>query len=159
GGGAWCAWRQTGQWESDGTRPAYQRGRCDEDLSVLRWVDLGRTDDFWDRLKFIPLTADQSVWLTLGGQVRERGEYYGQYLFGASQPKQSDGYLLSRYRLSADVHVSPYFRVFAEGKSSFALDRDLQGGRTTAYVDEFDFVNGFADLMIRSGTPAGLTFR
>ena len=28
--------------------------------------------------------------------------------------------------------------MFAEGKSSFASDRDLQGGRTTAFVDEFD---------------------
>ena len=108
---------QTSQGESEIKRPAYQvgsAGRFDEDWSVLRGVDLARTDDFWDRLKFIPLTADQSVWLTLGGQVREREEYYRQYLFGASQPKQSDGYLLSRYRLSADVHVSPYFRVFAE---------------------------------------------
>jgi hypothetical protein len=70
---------------------------------VLRGVDRGQIDDFWDRLKFIPFTADQSVWLTLGGQVRERFEYFNQFLFGASQPKQSDGYLLSRYRLSADL--------------------------------------------------------
>jgi len=160
--GACPVFAQTSQGESEVKRPAYQigsAGRFDEDWSVLRGVDLGNTDDFWDRLKFIPLTPDQSVWLTLGGQVRERGEYYGQYLFGASQPKQSDGYLLSRYRLSADVHVSPYFRMFAEGKSSFALDRDLQGGRTTAYVDEFDLLNGFADIMIPFGTQASVTLR
>src|SRR2546430_15522826 len=74
---------QTSQGESEVKRPAYQigsAGRFDEDWSVLRGVDLGRTDDFWDRLKFIPLTADQSVWVTLGGQVRERWEYFGQYL-------------------------------------------------------------------------------
>src|SRR5260370_6743794 len=114
--GALPAWAQTGPPPSELPRPALQIGnaaRFDGDWSVLRGVDLGRTDDFWDRLKFIPLTADGSVWLTIGGQVRERWEYFGQYLFGASQPKQSDGYLLSRYRLSADVHVSPYFRMFA----------------------------------------------
>jgi hypothetical protein len=157
--GARPVFAQTSQAQSEIKRPAYQLGRFDEDWSVLRGVDRGQTDDFWDRLKFIPLTADQSVWLTLGGQVRERFEYFTQFLFGASQPKQSDGYLLSRYRLSADLHVSPYFRMFAEGKSAFALDRDLQGGRTTAFVDEFDLLNGFVDIMIPFGTQASVTLR
>jgi hypothetical protein len=40
-------------------------------------VDRSKTDDFWDRFKFIPLTEDQNVWLSLGGQVRERLEYFG----------------------------------------------------------------------------------
>jgi hypothetical protein len=74
-------------------RPAYQigsAGRFNEDWSVLRGVDLGATDDFWDRLKFIPLTKDGSVWLTFGGQARERGEYFNQFLFGASRPEHSD---------------------------------------------------------------------
>jgi len=51
-------------------RPAYQIGsagqsslRFNEDWSVLKGVDLSKTDDFWDRLKYIPLTPDQSVWL------------------------------------------------------------------------------------------------
>jgi hypothetical protein len=62
---------QVGQTPSEPNRPAYQLRRFDEDWSVLRGVDLGKTDDFFDRLKFIPLTPDQSVWLSLGGQVRE----------------------------------------------------------------------------------------
>jgi alginate export protein len=49
--------------------------------------------------------------------------------------------------------------VFAEGKSSFASDRDLQGGRTTAFVDEFDLFNGFADVMIPLGERASVTLR
>jgi hypothetical protein len=85
---------QAGRSDSEVKRPAYQVTRFDDDWSVLQGIDLGKTDDVWDRLKFIPLSADQSVWLTLGGQVRERGEYFQQYLFGASQPKQSDGFLL-----------------------------------------------------------------
>src|SRR2546426_11932249 len=143
-------------------RPALQigsAGRFNEDWSVLRGVDLSTTDDFWDRLKFIPLTKDGSVWLSLGGQARERAEYFRQFLFGSSQPEQSDAYLLSRFRLSADLHVTPYVRIFAEGKSAFALDRDLQGGRTTAFVDEFDLLNGFADIVIPLGEQASATLR
>jgi hypothetical protein len=143
-------------------RPALQTGsaaRFNEDWSVLEGVDLGATDDFWDRFKFMPLTPDQSVWLSLGGQVRERAEYFRHFLFGASKPDDTDAYLLSRFRLNTDLHVTRYFRVFAEGKSAFTLDRDLEGGRTTAYVDEFDLLNGFADIMIPLGERASATLR
>src|SRR2546425_1338542 len=153
---------QAGQPPNEPKRPAYQigsAGRFNEDWSVLRGVDLDKTDDFWDRLKFIPLSPDQNVWLTLGGQARERGEYFRQFQFGDSEPKQSDGYLLSRFRLSADLHVTRYFRMFAEGRSAFALDRELAGGRTTAFVDEFDLLNGFADIMIPFGEQASVTLR
>jgi hypothetical protein len=156
------AWAQAGRPSVEPTRPAYQigsAGRFNEDWSVLRGVDLDKTDDFWDRLKFIPLSPDQNVWLTIGGQAREREEYFRQFLFGNSEPKQSDGYLLSRYRLSADLHVTSYFRMFAEGRSAFALDRELVGGRTTAFVDEFDLMNGFADVMIPLGQQASVTLR
>jgi hypothetical protein len=156
------AWAQSSQAATEPKRPAYQlgsAGRFNEDWSVLRGVDLDKTDDFWDRLKFIPLSPDQYVWLTIGGQAREREEYYRQYLFGASEPKQSDAYLLSRFRLSADFHVTQYFRMFAEGRSAFALDRELAGGRTSAYVDEFDLMNGFADVMIPFGQRVSVTLR
>jgi len=156
------AWAQSSPDASEPKRPAYQlgsAGRFNEDWSLLRGVDLNRTDDFWDRLKFISLSPDQNVWLTIGGQVRERGEYFRHFLFGASVPKESDGYLLSRFRLNADLHVTEYFRMFAEGRSAFALDRDLVGGRTTAFVDELDLMNGFADIMIPFGQKANVTLR
>src|SRR3989442_4169895 len=156
------AWAQSSQAPTEPKRPAYQlgsAGRFNEDWSSLRGVDLGTTDDVLDRLKFIPLSPDQNVWLTIGGQLRERGEYFKHFLFGASEPKDSDGYLLSRYRLSADLHVTQYFRMFAEGRSAFALDRDLAGGRTTSYVDELDLMNGFADIMIPVGQQASVTLR
>src|SRR5260370_15384452 len=153
---------RVGQPPGEPKRHAYQigsAGRFNEDWSVLRGVDLDKTDDFWDRLKFIPLSPDQNVWLTLGGQARERGEYFRQFLFGNSEPKQSDGYLLSRYRLVADLHVTRYFRMFAEGKSALALDRELAGGPTAGYVDELDLLNGFADVMIPLGEQTSVTLR
>jgi hypothetical protein len=156
------AWAQSRSAATEPNRPAYQigsAGRFNEDWSSLRGVDLGATDDPLDRLKFIPLTSDQSVWLTIGGQIRERGEYFRHLLFGDSQPKDSDGYLLSRYRLLADLHVGRYFRLFAEGRSAFALDRELAGGRTTSFVDEVDLVNGFADIVIPLGEQTDVTLR
>src|SRR5438128_7303963 len=49
--------------------------------------------------------------------------------------------------------------MFVEGKSSFSVDRDLVGGRTTSFVDEFDLQNGFADIMIPFGEQANVTLR
>jgi len=34
---------------------------------------------------------------------------------------------LSRFRLNTDLHITPYFRLFFEGKSALSTDRDLQG--------------------------------
>ena len=71
-------------------RPALQIGsalRFNEDWSTLEGVDTSKTDDFWDRLKFIPFTADQSVWLSIGGQARARFEHFDNFQFGASAPK------------------------------------------------------------------------
>ena len=152
-------WAQADQPANELKRPAYQLRRFDEDWSGLRGVDLSATGDFWDRLKFIPLTRDESVWLSLAGQVRERAEYFRHFLFGASKPDDTDAYLLSRFRLSADLHITSYVRLFAEGKASFALDRTLAGGRTNSFVDEFDLQNGFADIMIPLGERADVTLR
>jgi hypothetical protein len=63
-------WGQTEKAAGEPKRPALQIGsalRFNEDWSTLKGLDLSQTDDFWDRLKFIPLTKDESVWLSFGG--------------------------------------------------------------------------------------------
>jgi hypothetical protein len=88
--GALPARAQVRQPTGEPNRPTYQIGsaaRFNEDWSVLRGFDLDKTDDFWDRVKFIPLTPDDNVWVTIGGQARERFEYFHQFQFGDSEPK------------------------------------------------------------------------
>src|SRR5258706_5546583 len=155
-------WAQTEKPAGEVKRPAYQigsAGRFNEDWSAVKDVDLSKADDFWDRLKFIPFTADQSVWLSLGGQIRERVEYFDQFQFGTSVPKRSDTYLLSRFRLNADLHITPYFRVYAEGRSALATGRDLQGRNSTGFYDQADLLNGFADIVIPFGKETSVTLR
>jgi len=161
--GTFPAWGQTEKATEEINRPALQIGsalRFNEDWSTLKGVDLSRTDDFWDHVKFIPLTQDQSVWLSFGGQARARVEYFNQFQWGASQPEQSDAYLLSRLRLSADLHVTPYFRMYVEGKSALVpVNRKLQGDNSTAFYDQNSLFNGFADIMIPFGEQANVTLR
>jgi alginate export protein len=139
-------------------RPAYQDRRFDEDWSKLKDVDLSGPGHEWDRPKFFPLNEGETVWVTFAGQVRGRSEYYNQFQFGDSKPEQSAGYSLSRVRLSADLHVSKYFRIFAEGKGSQSTDRDLTGG-SAANVDNVDLQNLFADVVVPLGGPATVAVR
>lgn len=131
-------------------QPKYQDRRFDEDWSPLRGADRAQLSP-WDRIKFVPLDERQNVWMTLGGQARERSEYFNEFQLGSSTPERSGGFLLSRYRLSIDFHAGPYFRVFAEAKSALSFDRRLTGGNSASFVDELDLQNGFADVAIPLG--------
>lgn len=55
-------------------RPEILAMRQEEDWSALR--DPALRTDLFDRVKFIPLNRDGSSWLTLGGEARERYEYF-----------------------------------------------------------------------------------
>src|SRR5882724_8763168 len=152
------AWGQSEKAGGEPKRPALQIGsalRFNEDWSTLKGVDLSQTDDFWDRLKYIPLTKDESVWLSFGGQARGRVEYFNQFQWGASAPEQSAGYLLTRLRLSGELHVTPYFRMYVEGKSALVpINRKLQGDNSTSFYDQNSLFNGFAEIMIPFGEQA-----
>ena len=158
--GVFPAWAKDDPPATEVAHPAYQILRFDEDWSVLRDIDRSKTGDFWDLVKFIPITQDKKVWLSLSGQVRERLEYYHEYLWGTEGGREhSDSYLLSRFRLGADLHITPYFRLFAEGKSSLSTERELLGGNTNSYVDTIDLQNGFAEVMIPLAEQARVTLR
>src|SRR6516164_6024992 len=54
--------------------PAYKLLRYDEDYSYLK--DPSRRTDFWDPIKYIPLCCREDWYLSFGGEVRERYEFY-----------------------------------------------------------------------------------
>src|SRR5258708_12662147 len=91
----------------------------EEDWRALQGV--ARTD-LWDPVKFVPLSADGTTSLSLGGEVRVTYERFGNPNFGLTPPDPA-GYLLQRYLLHADVHVGSRARVWTEFNSS------LENGR------------------------------
>jgi len=54
--------------------PPYQPLRYDEDYSYLR--DLTRRTEFWDIIKYVPFNDKGKWYLSVGGEVRERYEYF-----------------------------------------------------------------------------------
>jgi len=68
-------------------------------------------------------------------------------------------FLLNRVRVYADLHATKTFRAFVEVKSALSSDRDLPGGKSTPYVDEFDFQNAFLDVRVPLGDTDSFTVR
>ncbi len=133
---------------------AYKTERWEEDYFALR-NPAARTDPL-DFLKFIPLNSNGDWYVTLGGLVRDRYEYFNHNTFGAGA-QDRDGYNLLRISEYADLHLGPNVRIFLEGRSAFENDR--VGGPRGPDLDEMDPQQMFADFMIPCGDKAKFTFR
>lgn len=130
-------------------RPQYNVLRWQEDWSVLRGQ---KQQDFWDPIKYVPLSKDGAYWASFGGSVRLRPEFWKNFNFGLQAPppndKDSDEFLLSRILFHGDFHLGETFRIFLEGKSSLSTGRDLPGGTGTLFRDTIDLQNGFLAVQL-----------
>jgi hypothetical protein len=130
--------------------PAIMSPRYTEDYSYLRDPD-NRSGAWWEPLKFIPLDAAGSAYLTVGDEMRLRYERFWNNQFG-SAVKPDEGYLRFRALPYADLHVGPDVRVFGQLIAAWAARSD----RTKSpFTDEtgVDLLQGFADW--RLPLPAG----
>lgn len=119
---------------------SYRLNRADENYSYLR--DPSRRTDFWDPVKYVPLNGSGSMYFSLGGEARERYEYFNHPNWGAGPP--GSGYLLQRYFLHGDLHLGEVARFFAQFQSS--LENDRKGGPRPTDKDELDVHQLFLDL-------------
>jgi hypothetical protein len=150
-----CLFGVPGASDEPPARPKYARQRFDEDWSVLRGQ---KPTDFFDPIKYIPLNEPGSVWLSLGGELRERFE--GWTNFNLMDADDTDGaFLLSRFKLHADAHVGENYRVFVEGLGAFSTDRDLPGGRRTGDINELDLLAAFGEAKFDLGSGTSLRVR
>jgi len=134
--------------------PPFKKLRQDEDYACLR--DPSQRSDYLDAIKFIPLNTNRDSYLTLGGEVRERYEYYHNNLWGRG-PQDDDGYFLQRYMLHADAHFGESFRFFAQFKSG--LEDGRNGGPRPTDRDDFDLHQAFADARLPWRDADSLTLR
>jgi hypothetical protein len=117
-------------------KPDFALLRPDEDYSPL--AHTRRTG--WSRIKFVPLTSDQTSWLSFGGEARVRYEYYRNENW-SDVLNDNDGYLLTRTYAHADVQAGR-FRFFGQLQSSFSEGR--RGGPGPIDVDRVDVQQAFA---------------
>src|SRR5262245_18403019 len=88
-------------------RPPFSLLRYDESYTFLENPEC-RTE-FWDAVKYIPLGRRSGSYLSLGGDFRERYEFFHNEDAG-SAPADGDGnnsYARHRYLLHGDLHLGP----------------------------------------------------
>lgn len=136
--------------------PPYQMLRFNENWSGLAHHDPTLTGDWFDRIKYIPLSDDGEVWISFGGHARLRIEDWSNFNFNESN---DDTFLLSRLVMHGDLHLGEHLRIFAEGLSAHVTDRDLPGGKRTLDVDEAEISQLFVDLKLPLSQDVTLTLR
>ena len=99
------------------------------DWSFLR--DPQQRVDWIDRLHYIPIGGSATRFLSINGQIRERGEYQDHPAFGA-QPADN-GYLLQRYLLSGVEPASNGFLSVASGFSIVFSSSSVRSVKPLAY--------------------------
>ncbi len=134
--------------------PIFTALRYDEDYSYLK--DPAAATDAFDPIKYIPLSKRGDSYLTLGGQLRDRYEYFQNALFG-SGAQDKNGYNLLRMMVNADLHLGPNVRVFAEGIS--ATEQGRVGGPRSSDANQIDLHQAFVDVTLPLAADASFTLR
>jgi hypothetical protein len=146
----------TAQAQAQAPAPAYAPARWNEDYSYLKNAP---RSDLFDPIKYVPLGVDD-WYLSLGGQLRYRYEYFNNFNFSPpppAPPQDEDGYHLTRILLHGDVHFGKNLRLFAQGKS--AMEDGREGGPRPVDADEIDVQQLFVDFKLPFGEKTGAMFR
>jgi len=131
----------------DAGPPGYKLFRYDEDYRYL--AKGAENGDFWDAIKYVPIGRDTPVYLSLGGELRERVEYYSPFSFGLGRAP-ADAYVLHRLLLHGDLHASEYFRAFLQIGSYFAISKN---NPAAPYEDRLDLQQAFVDFRLPLALP------
>ena len=135
-------------------RPAFQTLRYNEDWSFLR--DKTQRTDFFDPAKYVPLDTNGNWYLSFGAEARLKYELYSEPVFN-QKPADDNGFLLQRYLMHADIHATPYFRVFGQLQSS--LEDFRNGGPRPTDRDNLDLHQAFFDASIPLNGGDAVTLR
>jgi len=133
-------------------KEAFKLLRYDEDYSSLK-NDTAKS--WYNKMKYTPLSKTGNTFLSIGGEVRFQYFYFKNEDWGDA-PKDSNGYVLSRYLTHADFRAGKHFRTFVQLQSSLANDK-----LSTSPVDEnaLELHQAFVYFKLGSKPTASLTFR
>ena len=134
--------------------PEFKLLRYEEDYTYLR--DPGQRADLFDPIKYIPLNAEGDIYLSLGGEIRERYEFTSNPAWG-QDPQDEHGVFLQRYLLHADLHLTKHSRFFGQLKSALASGRE--GGPSPVDEDQLAVQQAFLDLNAALWMGIGSTLR
>jgi hypothetical protein len=116
-------------------------------------------DELWAPYKYIPLAGTNygAIYLSLGGELRERYESYHNINFGFANAPAYDGYILQRIMFNTDLHVTDWVRGFVQLGDMRILGE--RGVPSTTDTDRLDLMQKFVDVKLPSPLGDGPTLR
>lgn len=135
-------------------RAVIDKLRYEDDIACFR--DPANRESPLDALKFVPFDKMGEVYLSLGGEVRQRYEHTHDPSFG-EDPQDEAGVWLQRYVLHGDLQLGPHVRVF--GALFSALEAGRKHGPSPVDENELEVQNAFIDLSFSPTHQSGLTLR
>lgn len=129
-------------------RPSFLDMRYDEDWSVLKNPAL--RGDLFDSMKYIEL--GERSYLSLGGEVRHRVDYWRDANFGYVPARNMDS-VMQRYQFHADWHIGDHVRAF--GQFASALQSGKRGGPWPTDENPAEVHQAFVEF--RGGSPSQST--
>ncbi|MEH6306247.1 alginate export family protein [Olivibacter sp. CPCC 100613] len=126
--------------------------RFNEDYSALK--DSTRT--FYNSLKYLPLSESGKAYVSFGGELRAELDRAQHEDWGANNVG-SNIFLLQRYQLHADLHLSDRIRIFGQLRSG--LENGRKNGPRPIDEDQLNVQNLFIDLIPYKGMDDKMTIR
>ncbi|NHO34229.1 alginate export family protein [Acetobacter fallax] len=129
-----------------GTVGAPGQPRWAEDWSGLAVMpQKKKRDDWFNRLKYIPLTDKGDIWLSLNGEERLRYIFENQPMMGTAGKTNASRVLL-RSQYGADLHVGEHVRAYAEFLWGVAGGSNYYGYQTGAQRERLDLQQGILEV-------------
>lgn len=126
--------------------------RFNEDYSALK----DSTSTFYNRLKHLPLSKNGRTFVSFGGELRAELDRAQHEDWGARNAGR-DIFLLQRYQLHADLHLSDRIRIFGQLRSG--LENGRKNGPRPIDEDQLNVQNLFIDLIAYRGMDDRMTIR
>lgn len=126
--------------------------RYDEDYHGLK--DSAKT--FYNKVKYIPLSTEGSIYLSLGGEARGELDYAVNEDWGKMNTG-TDIFVLQRYHLHADLHLGSRIRVFGQLRSG--LEDGRKNGPRGIDEDQLNVQNLFVDIIPYKRDDKSITLR
>jgi hypothetical protein len=129
------------------SEPAFNSNRWQENYQYLAKQP---RKNVYDNFKYLPLLSDRDdVYLSLGGNFRERLNSYNNDLFGL-KPHNDGQVFLHRFLVHANLHVSEQVRAFIQLSSYLSDTVGLNKGSLDN--NSADLQQGFVDLHFQTVT-------
>lgn len=115
------------------------------------WSDLAamsperRRSDWFNRLKYIPLTDKGDIWLSLSGEERLRYFFENQPMMGTAG-KTNASRILLRNQYGADLHLGKHVRAYAEFLWGVAGGSNYYGYQTGVQRERLDLQQGILEV-------------